>query len=179
MKSNQIIKMLYVFVRQSALFSLPALRRLRNNIYAMYFDCEDIAVDDFVRIGPAHSSNTTSIQIGKGLRVGRNVEIDVSGGVVLGDRVSISEDVRIYTHDHLIDGPSVNWRVHPMKMNRLVVGDDVWIGSGAVVLSGVSRIGRGAIIGAATVVISDVPDFAVVVGNPGRVVRLRKIGEDV
>lgn len=53
-----------------------------------------------------------------------------------------------------------------------VVGNDVWIGRGATVMPGV-RVGDGAIIGAAAVVASDVPDYAVVVGNPARVVKMR------
>ncbi|MGO4572323.1 CatB-related O-acetyltransferase [Microvirga sp. 2TAF3] len=52
------------------------------------------------------------------------------------------------------------------------VGHDVWIGNRAVLLPGV-KIGHGAVIGAGTVVAKDVPDYAVVVGNPGRVVKYR------
>ena len=52
------------------------------------------------------------------------------------------------------------------------IGSDVWIGEGARILSGVS-IGNGAIIGAGTVVSKNVPDYAVVVGNPGRIVKYR------
>jgi virginiamycin A acetyltransferase len=53
-----------------------------------------------------------------------------------------------------------------------VVGNDVWIGHRATILPG-TRIGDGAVIGALAVVGSDVPPYAVVVGNPGRVVRIR------
>ena len=52
------------------------------------------------------------------------------------------------------------------------VGDDVWFGVGAIVLSGVT-IGDGAVIGAGAVVTSDVPENAVAVGVPARVIRLR------
>ena len=51
-------------------------------------------------------------------------------------------------------------------------GNDVWIGSGANILRGV-RIGNGAVIGASSVVTKDVPAYAIVVGNPARVLRLR------
>lgn len=53
-----------------------------------------------------------------------------------------------------------------------VIGHDVWLGSGAVVLPG-ARIGNGAIVGAGAVVGGDVPPYAIVTGNPGRVVRMR------
>ncbi len=55
---------------------------------------------------------------------------------------------------------------------RCVLGHDVWIGHGAIVLPGV-QIGTGAAIGAGTVVTKDVPPFAIVVGNPGRILRYR------
>lgn len=59
----------------------------------------------------------------------------------------------------------------------IFVGHDVWIGHGATILSGVS-IGNGAIVGAKTVVAKDVPDYAIVVGNPARVIRYR-FSEDI
>lgn len=54
----------------------------------------------------------------------------------------------------------------------LVVGDDVWLGTGVVILDGV-RVGRGCIIGAGAVVSKDLPDYAVAMGLPARIVRYR------
>ena len=59
-----------------------------------------------------------------------------------------------------------------------IVGNDVWFGYGALVMPGV-RIGDGAIIGAGSVVTTDVPPYAVVAGNPARVVRRRYDDTDV
>lgn len=56
---------------------------------------------------------------------------------------------------------------------RLEIGNDVWIGYNAIILSSVHTIGDGAVIGAGAVVHQDVPPYAVVVGNPARVVRFR------
>ncbi len=52
------------------------------------------------------------------------------------------------------------------------INDGVWIGMDALILSGV-KIGKGAIIGARTVVVNDIPPFAIVVGNPGKVIKYR------
>lgn len=60
----------------------------------------------------------------------------------------------------------------PVGGRDTVVGNDVWIGTGAIILPG-SVIGHGAIIGAAAVVAGTVPDYAIVVGNPAQVARLR------
>jgi acetyltransferase-like isoleucine patch superfamily enzyme len=54
----------------------------------------------------------------------------------------------------------------------IVVGDDVWLGFGVVVLDGV-RIGKGAVVGAGSVVTRDIPDNAIAVGVPARVVKMR------
>jgi len=56
-----------------------------------------------------------------------------------------------------------------------VVEDDVWVGNGVIVLDGVT-LGRGAVIGAGSVVTHDVPAESVAVGNPARVIRQRRGG---
>jgi virginiamycin A acetyltransferase len=60
-----------------------------------------------------------------------------------------------------------------LSRTELTIGNDVWIGHNAIILSGVSSIGDGAIVGAGAVLHKDIPPYAVVVGNPARVVRYR------
>lgn len=55
----------------------------------------------------------------------------------------------------------------------LEIGSDVWLGHNSIINAGVSTIGHGAVVGAGAVVFKDVPPYAIVVGNPGRVVRYR------
>ena len=61
---------------------------------------------------------------------------------------------------------------HPHSRGDVVIGHDVWIGTEAMIMSGV-HIGDGAVIGARAVVTKDVPPYTIVAGNPARVVRLR------
>jgi len=60
----------------------------------------------------------------------------------------------------------------------VVIGNDVWIGTEAFILSGV-KIGDGAVIAARTVVTKDVPPYAIVAGNPARIVKMRFDDETV
>ena len=55
----------------------------------------------------------------------------------------------------------------------IVIEDDVWIGARVIILPGV-HIGTGAVVGAGAVVTKDVPDYAVVGGNPARILKMRK-----
>lgn len=66
------------------------------------------------------------------------------------------------------DAAFFDWR----RSFRCVMGHDVWIGHGAIILPGV-QLGTGCAIGAGAVVTKNVPPFAIVVGNPGRVLRYR------
>jgi acetyltransferase-like isoleucine patch superfamily enzyme len=60
-----------------------------------------------------------------------------------------------------------------IPMGQISIGDDAWIGDRVTITPGCSRIGTGAVVGAASVVTKDVPDFAVVAGNPARFIRFR------
>jgi chloramphenicol O-acetyltransferase type B len=66
---------------------------------------------------------------------------------------------------------TINWD-QPDTHKYCEVGNDVWIGTKAIILNGV-KIGDGAVIGAGAVVTKDVPPYAVVVGNPGKITRFR------
>jgi serine O-acetyltransferase len=89
-------------------------------------------------------------------------------GIVIGDGVVLGERVRVYQNVTLGGA-----RIGDMqKMNYPVIGDDTVIFAGAVI-AGAVHIGRGCVIGANSVVLSDVPDGATAVGAPARVIQSR------
>jgi virginiamycin A acetyltransferase len=61
---------------------------------------------------------------------------------------------------------------HPSCKGDIVIGDDVWIGAKSTIMSGV-KIGNGAIVGATSTVTKDVPPYAIVAGNPAKIVKYR------
>jgi len=79
-----------------------------------------------------------------------------------------TQHVSLYFNKNLFEG---RLKCHAV-IAETSIGHDVWIGHGAVVLRG-RQVGNGAIIGAGAIVTHDVPDFAVVVGNPARILRMR------
>lgn len=111
------------------------------------------------------------VSLGSGVSVNRNVEFYPSlrarAGITIGARVRIGPHVRFHAAGHDPDDPDFADVGAP-----IVVGEDVWLGSGALVLPGVT-IGRGAVIAAGSVVQADVPPGVVVAGVPARVVRER------
>ena len=95
-------------------------------------------------------------------------ELADRGNITIGDRVSIAPRVTLVTSSH--PNHSRIRGFAPVSKGPVVIEEDAWLGAGCVVLPGV-RIGRGAVVGANSVVVSDVPALHVVAGHPARTVR--------
>lgn len=113
------------------------------------------------------------LTVGDGSYLGYGVVISVGREVTLGRRVHIADRVFICDNPgHPLDAR--RRREHqPVDLDQVKpvrLGDDVWVGTGAIILPGVT-VGDGAVIGAGSVVTRDVPPNAIVAGNPARVVK--------
>ncbi|ANA82964.1 acetyltransferase [Paenibacillus glucanolyticus] len=75
---------------------------------------------------------------------------------------------KMYDFSDTDDEAFFDWR----RTNQVTIGHDVWIGHGAIIMKGV-HIGTGAVVGSGSVVTKDVPPFAIVVGIPARMIRMR------
>lgn len=112
------------------------------------------------------------LRVGERVIFGHHVTIGVQESIEIGDTTMIGELVSIRDHDHAIDRTDRPMRDQGVQSAAVSIGRDVWIGGKATVLRGV-RIGDHAVVGANAVVTKDVAAYAVVVGVPARVVRMR------
>lgn len=115
---------------------------------------------------PLTSDFGLNIRVGSGVFLNSGVRLQDQGGITIGDRVLVGHNVVMATLDHGL-APEDRSTLHAAPIR---IGDDVWIGSGAVITKGVT-VGDGAIIAAGAVVTRDVPPRTVVGGVPARVLR--------
>lgn len=101
----------------------------------------------------------SNLSIGNETSLGR-CEITLHDRVTIGSRVVINDGAVLLTASHSLTDPEWGQRKAP-----IVIGDYAWIATSVILLPGV-RVGRGAVVGAGAVVRGDVPDYAVVIGNP-------------
>jgi len=155
-------------------FDAPGLSALRMAVYRLFFEIgrETLIVHETHFIRP-HQLKSGSLKVGQRVGINHHVEIDYSGGVEIEDDVWISQDVLIETHQHSVKTKALK-KDQEIRLNALVLGQDAWIGARAIILPGVMRIGKGAIVGAGAIVTKNVPDYAIVVGNPAKQIGFRR-----
>ncbi|MBR0463317.1 MAG: sugar O-acetyltransferase [Clostridia bacterium] len=108
------------------------------------------------------------LHLGDGVYANFNLTLVDDGHIYVGDKVMFGPNVTITTGNHPIE-PEL--RARGLQYNKDVrIGDNVWIGAGAMIMPGVT-IGNNAVIGAGSVVTRDIPENVVAVGNPCRVMR--------
>ena len=105
------------------------------------------------------------MKIGNNVFINSNLLAMARGGITIEDDVQIAGNVSLLTNNH----DPYDRMILPCK--PILIKKGAWIGANVVVLRGIS-IGKHAIVGAGSVVTKDVPDYAVVVGNPAKVVKM-------
>ena len=128
-----------------------------------------------------HLHRNTIIQTGRGgsCTIGAHTHIQprcqfsaYKAPIKIGCHVEIAPNCAFYPYDHGIAPDERITRQPLTTKGPIIIDDDVWLGIGVIVLSGV-RIGKGAVIGAGAVVIQDIPDNAIAAGVPARVLKMR------
>ncbi len=149
-----------------------------------YFVHSTAVVDEPVEIG-SHTQIWHFSHIMSGARIGANCLIGqnvfIGSGAILGNHIKVQNNVSIYDgvilEDHVFCGPSMvftnvfnprSFISRKKEFRKTVVKNGATIGANATIVCG-NSIGHYALIGAGSVVTKDVPDYALVYGNPGRV----------
>lgn len=151
----------------------------RIQCYLKYQNLKKIAIRKGAKIGDnsiilrelAQKCNK-NFELGNNSSIG-SYQIDLRSPVKIGNNVIISNDSKIITTSHYIDSPE--WE---HKYYGIEIEDYVWIASNVLILPSCRRIGYGAVIGAGSVVVKDVPPMSVVGGNPAKVLKQRECVHD-
>lgn len=150
-------------------YEKASLRHKRNMAYAKRYNAgENFVVEYDVNISRQHYLDGSLI-IGNNVLLSKHVTIDYSGDVYIGDNVKISDGVVIESHTHSgYTDPSMVG-VKPKK-ESLIIEEGCVIGTKSVILESCHRIGRHSRIGAGSYVRFDVPPYAIITGNPAKIV---------
>ncbi|XXG10091.1 acyltransferase [Micromonospora sp. SH-82] len=134
---------------------------------------------DRLAFDPDGTYTYETIEVGDDVDLGyRPILIAARSRIRIGDNVMFGPEVTIRGGNHRIDRvglPMIAVGKEPGDERYdkgVTIGDDVWVGTRAIILHGVT-VGRGAVVGAGAVVTRSVPPYAIVAGNPARVLRLR------
>lgn len=130
------------------------------------------AIHDDAAIGKLHITGK-HVSIGKGTYYNSGyISAGDSAKVNIGAWTAIGYNVSLVAATHDVNFPTGPENQRPMHSGDISIGDGTWIGNNVVILPG-STIGNYAVIGANSVVNSNVPDFAICVGIPARVIRTK------
>lgn len=113
---------------------------------------------------PISGACVSTMKIGNDVFINSNLLAMARGGITIEDGVQIAANVQLISNNHDPYDLSI------LTCKPVLIKKAAWIGAGATILPGVC-VGKHAIVGAASVVTKDVPDYAVVVGNPAKVIK--------
>lgn len=121
-----------------------------------------------------NSFKDSSLSIGSNTYIGEGNNIRAAGGTIsIGNDCLISQHVTIVASNHGIEKEIlIRKQAWSTTNNFVTINDDVWIGAGSIILPGVI-VGKGAIIAAGSVVTKSIPEYAIVAGNPAKVLKYR------
>lgn len=161
-------------------FELSQFKGLGENVIledkVLVFHPENITIGNNVYIG--HNTilkgyYNNEIIIEDGTWIGQNCFLHSAGGIIIGKSVGIGPCVKILTSSHINDNLARPVLHNPIEFKKVIVKDGTDLGVSSIVLPGVT-IGEGAIVGAGSIVTKDVADYAIVAGNPAKIIRCRK-----
>lgn len=130
--------------------------------------------EGFALFPPFNADCGKNIHLGRDVFINSGCKFQDQGGIHIGDRALIGHNVVLATLNHPLD-PELRSCLDPEPIR---LQDDVWIGSGSIVLPGVT-IGKGSVVAAGAVVNKDVPPMTIVGGVPAKPIRRIEVAETV
>jgi len=130
-----------------------------------------VAIRDGCRFGGAGT-----LKVGDGTSINADCILTALERIEIGRDVMLAPWVYVLDVDHRYEDRNVPITKQGYEVSPVVIGDGVWIGTGAVITKGVT-IGVGAIIGAGSVVTQDIPPYTIAAGIPARVIKERPLGD--
>jgi maltose O-acetyltransferase len=126
-----------------------------------------------VRVNPkANFGSGRRISVGDNCNLSSGMK--VIGDLVLGDDVMLGPEVVFISYNHEVSDLEVPMRAQGATESKpIIVGNDVWIGMRAMIMPGVT-IGSHSIVAGGSIVTKDVPEWAIVGGNPAKIIKFRK-----
>jgi acetyltransferase-like isoleucine patch superfamily enzyme len=130
--------------------------------------------------------NCGEIKIGEECYIGEGTRLLAAKRIVLGDHVQLAQNINIFDSNvHSLDPRERQLefttnltkgqiKLHDLKEQEVVIGDNVWIGAGSIILKGVT-IGENTIVGAGSVVVKSLPANVMAAGNPARIIKQLEI----
>ena len=145
---------------------------LRGRAYKKHYGLKNVPVIQYgVQIICEHSM-VGKLEIGKNVLLAKECFIDYTGNVTLKDNVRITYGVMIESHYHPYHS---DYKLeHKAVPTSIVIEEGAFIGSKSIILPSCHYIGKYARVGAGSVVTHDVPDYAIVVGSPAKVIRIQE-----
>ncbi len=113
-----------------------------------------------------------NIEIGEDVSVNSTCVLHGMGGIKIGSKSRIAYGAKLISFEHRFADRNTAIKDQGYDCGPIEIGEDVWIGAQAVILRGV-RIGKGSVIGANSLVNSDIPPYSIAVGSPAKVIRKR------
>ncbi len=171
-----LYKIDYVLQRffTSLIFTFPIINLIKRTYFFIRFNTFKILTTNNVVITNFDkTTENTGITFKGKCTLSRNIEVDFSGGIIVGNNVTISDNVTIQTHRHEYENCSIFDNV--TSSSPLEIEDEVWVCNNVVITSSVNRIGKGAIIASGSVLTKDVKDYSIVGGVPAKHIKYRKM----
>lgn len=147
---------------------------LRMNYYKKRFKRSGPELHIATHVTIYHPEN---IEVGDWVQFSRYSHINASGGLKIGTNSGCGPYSKILTANHNYNDLKIPVKDQGWTNGPITIGENVWIGTGVIILPGVT-IGDHTVIGGGTVVTKDVPAYSVCVGNPGKVIG-SKINKEV